>query len=179
MYKKVSWADQTLVQSWAQWDLVRKFLISERENFGVQQYSMYATTWLKATTIHHIHLHHNKPNTKSSYALRHSVVPQNFPSHLSRIFSQVLLGLKTALGFDHLKTPPYALMTKIRVWICTWIFELSMLHMTFMDHYVLQDHSCRVSSLGSHFWSVNWIIDLKISCIGEKIQPWPIYSKTS
>ena len=33
-------------------------------------------------------------------------VPQNFPSHLSRICSQDLLGLKTALGFDQLKTPP-------------------------------------------------------------------------
>ena len=34
------------------------------------------------------------------------VVPQNFPSHLSKIFSQNLLGLKTALRFDQLKIPP-------------------------------------------------------------------------
>ena len=36
---------------------------------------------------------------------------------------------------DQLKTPHQTLMTKIRVWVCTKIFELSMPHMTFMDHY--------------------------------------------
>ena len=35
-----------------------------------------------------------------------AVVPQNFPSHLSIFCSQDLLGFKTTLGLDQLKTPP-------------------------------------------------------------------------
>ena len=44
-----------------------------------------------------------------------------------------------------------------------------MTHMIFMDHYGPQDYSCQVSSLGSHFWSVNWAVDLKICCVGGKV----------
>ena len=32
-----------------------------------------------------------------------------------------------------------------------------------------QYYSCQVSSLGSHFCSINWAVDLKINCIGEKV----------
>ena len=60
-------------------------------------------------------------------------------------------------------------MTKIRVWDCTRIIELSIPHMTFMDYYEPPRFSCQVSSLGSYFCSVNRAVDLKINCIGEKV----------
>ena len=86
---------------------------------------------------------------------------------------------KTALGFDQLKTPPHALMTKIRVWVCTNIFELLMLHMTLMDHY----GPPRLLMSSFKPWITLLIMQLnnwpKNQLYWEKSQPWPIYSQTS
>ena len=130
------------MQSWVKGDLVRKFLINERENFGVQHWCFLSTTpfcWGVPTQVFWwiIPLERNYSN---EYYLvypssgNQAVVPQNFPSHLWRIFSQDLLWLKTALGLISSRLL-LALWTQIRVWDFTRIIELLMLHMTFMDHY--------------------------------------------
>ena len=57
------------------------------------------------------------------------------------------LGCEIAQGFLNFQCP---------IWL-SWII---------MDP---RDYSCQVSSFGSHFWSINWTVDLKINYIAGKV----------
>ena len=98
-----------------------------------------------------------------------SFVPKKFPSHLSNNLSQDLLWFKAAQGLISLRH-----LFNTDNWKLG--FEFAQGQMDFKSPILLswiildpQNFSCQVSSLGSHFCSVNWSVDLKINCIGEKV----------